>query len=57
MLSLLDARPGCSKLLISQLQFDEEHLPVGGTLFIRQTVLMLYLQQDTKTIDAEHIKN
>jgi len=45
MLSILDACSGRSKLLVSQLQFDEEHFPVGGTLFVRQTVLMLDLQK------------
>jgi len=43
MLRLLDACTGRIKLLVSQLQLDEEHLPVGGTLFVRQAVLMLHL--------------
>ena len=50
MLRLLDARTGRIKLLVSQLQLDEEHLPVGRTLFVSQTVLMLDLSQQNSNL-------
>jgi len=44
-LSLLDTRAGRIKLLAAEFQFDEEYFAVRGTLFVRQAVLVLDLQQ------------